>query len=95
MPPVAEPVEEGLFVPEGETPPDEPVLVPVEPLGAVVPPVAAVAPAGTAHASASASTAMASVERNRFPPCMCLGSGRPRQALRNVLQIWPCSPLAP
>ena len=81
-PPVAEPLDVGLFVPdEGETPPapdeDVPLEVPLDvPLGAVVPPVAAAADAEP-HARASASKAMASVERKGMHPCMSHGIGPP------------------
>src|SRR4051812_39145130 len=78
IPPVAEPLDDGVFV--GDTPPEPAEEVPVDgALGAVVPPVAALAAAGTPHASASASTAMASVERNRLPPCMGIGIGPSRR----------------
>jgi hypothetical protein len=80
-PPVVEPLDVGLFVPdEGETPPapDEevPLEVPLEaPLGAVVPPVAAAAEDTEPHARASASTATASIERKEMHPCMGHGIG--------------------
>ncbi|MDX6668682.1 MAG: anti-sigma factor antagonist [Solirubrobacteraceae bacterium] len=92
--PPVRPLGEVDFVPEvGATPPDE-LPVEVLPLGAPVPPVAAAALV-VAQASASSNTAMASAERNRLPPCMGLGSDPRLRALRNVVQIWPCSPLAP
>jgi hypothetical protein len=97
MPPVGlgDVLVEGDLLPDlGAVPPEE--LLPDGPLpevpdDAVVPPVAADAVVD-AQASASISSATASVRRNSLIPCMDMGSDRLRRPLREVSQIWPCSP---